>query len=300
MLLLAARLRLIIWDLAKSPLLRTAIAVFSLILVYAVGQVNVIAASHIFKILRDVMIDLCINNINIRKVFTCVARCGNVTLDDGVSRAAKAPEKFLEDHRWCPLPHYVVHSAILSLLGVALFLRLPITLKGALLFIIGSMYSLLILITHAHIFDCYDLREPYVETPIIHYFYFYAKLNSWRMTKLFWYILSVLISSKIVSVLEIWLFLFLILAQSSQIEWMGKEIRHFNYVGWGRLRINLLVDAARLDFVWQWQALTERQEMEALQQSNKVSLGHSVQSIVYKGLIGGMELQHLICPSPSQ
>ena len=68
MLLLAARLRLILWDLAKSPLLRTAIAVFSLILVYAVGQVN---------------------------VFTCIARCGNVTVDDGVSRASEAPGKFL-------------------------------------------------------------------------------------------------------------------------------------------------------------------------------------------------------------
>jgi len=43
MLLLATRLHLIIWDLARSPLLRIAISVFSIILVYAVGQVNVVS-----------------------------------------------------------------------------------------------------------------------------------------------------------------------------------------------------------------------------------------------------------------
>jgi adenylate cyclase 1 len=42
MLLLSTRLRLIIWDLSKSPLLRIAISVFSVVLVYAVGQVNVV------------------------------------------------------------------------------------------------------------------------------------------------------------------------------------------------------------------------------------------------------------------
>lgn len=48
MLLLATRLNLIFWDLANSPLLRIAISVFSAVLVYAVGQVNVVR-----KIMQD-------------------------------------------------------------------------------------------------------------------------------------------------------------------------------------------------------------------------------------------------------
>lgn len=44
MLLLATRLRLIIWDLSRSALLRIAISVFSVVLVYAVGQVNVVSS----------------------------------------------------------------------------------------------------------------------------------------------------------------------------------------------------------------------------------------------------------------
>lgn len=43
MLLLATRLRLIIWDLSRSPLLRIAISVFAVILVFTVGLVNVVS-----------------------------------------------------------------------------------------------------------------------------------------------------------------------------------------------------------------------------------------------------------------
>lgn len=50
MLLLATRLRLIFWDLANSPLLRIAISVFSAVLVYAVGQVNVVSRDQPTKI----------------------------------------------------------------------------------------------------------------------------------------------------------------------------------------------------------------------------------------------------------
>lgn len=49
--------------------------------------------------------------------------------------------------------------------------------------------------------------------------------------------------------IQIWLFLLTVLWHGRQIEWMS-----------------------RLDFLWQWQAYTEKQEMEALQQSNRVKL----------------------------
>ncbi len=49
--------------------------------------------------------------------------------------------------------------------------------------------------------------------------------------------------------IQIWLFLLTVLWHGRQVEWMS-----------------------RLDFLWQWQAYTEKQEMEALQQSNRVNL----------------------------
>ena len=44
MLLLAVRLRCIIWDLSRSFLLRLAITIFSIILIYTMAQVNVVSA----------------------------------------------------------------------------------------------------------------------------------------------------------------------------------------------------------------------------------------------------------------
>ena len=61
------------------------------------------------------------------------------------------------------------------------------------------------------------------------------------------------VPSKVIAVLQIWLFLLTVLIHGRQIEWM-----------------------ARLDFLWQWQAHSERQEMEALQQSNKVEFLFSI------------------------
>ena len=51
MLLLAVRLRLIGWDLSRSFYLRLALTVFSLILVYATAQVNVVSHRWLFIIL---------------------------------------------------------------------------------------------------------------------------------------------------------------------------------------------------------------------------------------------------------
>ena len=46
MLLLAVRLRCIIWDLSRSFLLRLAITIFSIILIYTMAQVNVVSAVY--------------------------------------------------------------------------------------------------------------------------------------------------------------------------------------------------------------------------------------------------------------
>lgn len=46
MLLLAARLKWIVWDVSQSFSLRLAITVFTIVLLYSVGQVNVVNIPH--------------------------------------------------------------------------------------------------------------------------------------------------------------------------------------------------------------------------------------------------------------
>uniref|UniRef100_A0A0K8SE29 adenylate cyclase n=1 Tax=Lygus hesperus TaxID=30085 RepID=A0A0K8SE29_LYGHE len=122
MLLLAVRLRWIIWDISQSFVLRLAITIFTIILIYTVAQVN---------------------------VFTCryETECPPVNATAGWA-----------DHRLCPLPHYVAISCCLGYLSVAIFLRLPTLIKCSLLLLMAVIYIMLIQISHIHIFDCYDKR----------------------------------------------------------------------------------------------------------------------------------------------
>nr|CAD7265051.1 unnamed protein product [Timema shepardi] len=130
MLLLAVRLRWIIWDISQSFVLRLAITVFTIVLVYTVTQVN---------------------------MFTCRA--------DGCSPANPSNVTLEGDHRACPLPQYVVMSCCLGFLVVAVFLRLPIIIKGILLLVMATVYILLILVSHVGLFLCYDTRVRSVVAP---------------------------------------------------------------------------------------------------------------------------------------
>jgi len=47
MLLLAVRLRWILWDISQSFVLRLAITVFTIVLIYTVAQVNVVSISSV-------------------------------------------------------------------------------------------------------------------------------------------------------------------------------------------------------------------------------------------------------------
>ncbi|PSN35319.1 hypothetical protein C0J52_24529, partial [Blattella germanica] len=116
-LLLAVRLRWILWDISQSFVLRLAITVFTIVLIYTVAQVNV--------------------------------STDNVTLDTSI---------YYHDHRACPLPQYIILSCTLGYLAVAVFLRLPILVKGILLIIMATVYILLIELSHAALFHCYDKR----------------------------------------------------------------------------------------------------------------------------------------------
>ncbi|XP_017018118.1 Ca(2+)/calmodulin-responsive adenylate cyclase isoform X6 [Drosophila kikkawai] len=137
MLLLAVRLKWIIWDISESFSLRMAITIFTIILIYSVGQVN---------------------------VFTCVSDhpcSGNATATAWSSRRELDPHFFSypnDSHRKCSLPQYVSLSAAFAFLSVSVFLRLPIIFKSLLVLGMGTIYALFIELSHQNIFECYDNR----------------------------------------------------------------------------------------------------------------------------------------------
>ncbi|KAL5276779.1 ADCY1 family protein [Megaselia abdita] len=135
MLLLAVRLKWIAWDLSESFSLRLAITIFTCILIYSVGQVN---------------------------VFTCVS--DHPCWANGTLNMTPQQSDLLNwelenaSHRKCTLPQYVSLSAAFAFLSVSVFLRLPIIFKTILILTMGVIYSLFIELSHANIFDCYDHR----------------------------------------------------------------------------------------------------------------------------------------------
>ncbi|XP_033242932.1 Ca(2+)/calmodulin-responsive adenylate cyclase isoform X3 [Drosophila miranda] len=137
MLLLAVRLKWIIWDISESFSLRMAITIFTIILIYSVGQVN---------------------------VFTCVTDhpcSGNATATAWSSNRQLDPHFFSypsDAHRKCSLPQYVSLSAAFAFLSVSVFLRLPIIFKSLLVLGMGTIYGLFIELSHQNIFECYDHR----------------------------------------------------------------------------------------------------------------------------------------------
>nr|XP_049695313.1 Ca(2+)/calmodulin-responsive adenylate cyclase-like isoform X4 [Helicoverpa armigera] len=137
---LAARLRLIPCDVSRPFTLRNAITTFTIVLGYAVGQVNVVTCEHI---------ELCRN------------LTGNTTTMDEVltMRGDVAAHLWSShtEHLACPVPLYITLGCCLSMLVVAVFLRLPILVKGILLSVMTAGYMGVILGFHKALFDCYDL-----------------------------------------------------------------------------------------------------------------------------------------------
>merc|ERR1719342_120273 len=84
-------------------------------------------------------------------VFTCKR--------EAKASCAHGQEPKEQGHRWCPLPHYILLSCMLSYLAVAIFLRLPIAIKSLLLGAMGTVYILLIELSHAPVFTCWDQRS---------------------------------------------------------------------------------------------------------------------------------------------
>lgn len=84
----------------------------------------------------------------------------NITLENGGLTAVGLGSAvgLDRDHRACPIPQYIALSCSLGCLAVALFLRLPIMIKGVLLSLISLIYFLLVILSHREVFTCYDQR----------------------------------------------------------------------------------------------------------------------------------------------
>ncbi|CAH0748317.1 unnamed protein product [Diatraea saccharalis] len=140
---LAARLRLVPCDVSRPFALRNAITTFTIVLGYAVGQANVVTC---------------------REVNVCKNLTENITTMDEIrfmSGDVAAALWSSSDHRACPVPLYITLGCCLSMLTVAVFLRLPILVKGVLLAVITAGYMAVIMAYHKDLFDCYDLiTEP--------------------------------------------------------------------------------------------------------------------------------------------
>ncbi|XP_060810823.1 Ca(2+)/calmodulin-responsive adenylate cyclase isoform X2 [Amyelois transitella] len=140
---LAARLRLIPCDVSRPFALRNAITTFTIVLGYAVGQVNVVTCRKM---------DLC---RNLTENYTTMNEVRQMSGDIAAALWNS------DDHRACPVPIYITLGCCLSMLAVAVFLRLPILVKGILLTVMTVGYMALILAWHKALFDCYDLMtEP--------------------------------------------------------------------------------------------------------------------------------------------
>ncbi|XP_072943724.1 adenylate cyclase type 1 isoform X3 [Epargyreus clarus] len=136
---LAARLRLIPCDVSRPFALRNAITTFTIVLGYAVGQVNVVTCQEM---------NIC------RNLTENVTTMDQIRSQTGDVAAALWSSN---DHRACPVPLYITLGCCLSMLAVAVFLRLPILVKGILLAVMTAGYVAVILLYHRDIFDCYDM-----------------------------------------------------------------------------------------------------------------------------------------------
>ncbi|XP_059613049.1 Ca(2+)/calmodulin-responsive adenylate cyclase isoform X2 [Phlebotomus argentipes] len=139
MLLLAVRLKWIYWDLSQSFALRLAITVFTIILLYSVGQVNVFT---------------CVDETPCQPNVT-TARPHHAFMSDGGSMEL---DKVIHSHRKCVLPQYISLSAAFAFLSVSVFLRLPILIKSTVVILMTIVYALFIEVSHPHVFECYDDR----------------------------------------------------------------------------------------------------------------------------------------------
>lgn len=93
MLIMAARLKWILWDLGQSFSLRLAITIFTIILLYSVGQVN---------------------------VFTCLS---DTPCQSNFTSSHTDHDNDEISHRKCALPQYISLSAAFAFITLSVFLR---------------------------------------------------------------------------------------------------------------------------------------------------------------------------------
>lgn len=100
----------------------------------------------------------CALQITCTEIDVCKKLSENVTMDEiRTTTGEVAANLWCSNHHLaCPVPLYITLGCCLSMLAVAVFLRLPILIKGILLSVMTTGYMCVILIFDKHLFDCYD------------------------------------------------------------------------------------------------------------------------------------------------
>jgi len=146
MMLLAARLRLLRWDVTHSFAFQIAFTVFITALLCAVAQFNM------FTCRPEAVLE---TSCTFMSGTTSAASNGSTTPVPPVLSTFRFAS---DDHRSCPLPHYILLSGVLGFPCVAIFLRLPAVVKAVVHSLVSTVFLLLFPLTHRSIMDCYDIR----------------------------------------------------------------------------------------------------------------------------------------------
>nr|XP_027197802.1 Ca(2+)/calmodulin-responsive adenylate cyclase-like [Dermatophagoides pteronyssinus] len=140
-LVLAARLECIRWDISRIFLVRLTTIISSIVLIYAIAQINV------FTCLDDI---------------ACDYQNHSLIIDP---QLAEMPDF----SRICPFPQYIILSCVVSFFSLVIFLRLQMLFKAILLIPMALVYILLIEYTHFKLFECiYEYDVPlHITGPLI-------------------------------------------------------------------------------------------------------------------------------------
>ncbi|XP_074658999.1 adenylate cyclase type 1-like [Tubulanus polymorphus] len=132
-LVLAAKLRCLEFDMRKGLSIRMSVIVITILLVYTVGQVNVLC---------------CDGGLIFGQMISSNSTNGNVLVGNHLS---------------CGYPQYIYISGIMTYICVAVFLRISAILKLVMWFLIAVCYIVVMVITHPIVFATYDkLHSPYI------------------------------------------------------------------------------------------------------------------------------------------
>lgn len=134
--------------------------------IYQDGLINVFVVVFFFFI-RELIFSSLWNNGNYFLQFCCKDAIGYETLT-----SVNFVQMLSEDHLSCSIPQYIFLSGIMGYICVSIFLKLAAAIKFLLMFSMAVVYVVAMEVTHAAIFDDFDLQTRWITmfTKVIYVF----------------------------------------------------------------------------------------------------------------------------------